>query len=518
MKKNIIFSIILLAALGLDGGEQDDYSHLIFPDPGEKICLVTADNKEAKMLSGKKVIKETSLTKQIMKELDHPFHRSVIKLNQCSRNLSANQNGPNVLFLSQNQGGFPRTGLVLTADGKTTEYPQLNYVDLVLDDRRLADGELYIFSHELGHVMMNNTWDTFGETAGENLSPKQHVSMGVTDYYKAFYEGWGIHFEAFANDIEWYRESFRRSFDYDKIPAGLWHSNIDRELRINAVLQDRYIYRKLLPAPDKTNSLKLEQLILLEHASPVFDKTRLKNAQQMLSCEGVIASLFFKINSNTKLQNNYRDKAFYQHFLLAEIPEGTLLQDIFTPFENVILKNFYVWQQLKSKGQKLKNKAPFIEFTREWCRSFPEDREELLRLFTAVTAGKTMSKEPAGLFEEMAFLGVIGDYYKYREMKNRYEESLNILTTKLLNHEIELDANMGPEIWIINTGFSIQTVLWSGKRKKPLAINLNTASIYEIATFPGISIETAAEIVAKRKELGFFKSVEEAKKAGFKTD
>ena len=71
----------------------------------------------------------------------------------------------------------------------------------------------------------------------------------------------------------------------------------------------------LLPDIDATQ-LSLEDLILLEHTSPTFDRTRLRNAQQMLSCEGAIATLFYRISSNAVLQDNFLPREFYKRLLL----------------------------------------------------------------------------------------------------------------------------------------------------------------------------------------------------------
>ena len=95
------------------------------------------------------------------------------------------------MFLSKTEGGFPRQGFILKEGEQTTEYPDLFFVDLVLDEKRLAQGELDIYSHELGHVMMLNI---MGDEIPDQRSTKQHVSMGITDYSIAFFEGWGIHF------------------------------------------------------------------------------------------------------------------------------------------------------------------------------------------------------------------------------------------------------------------------------------------------------------------------------------
>ena len=75
--------------------------HLIFPNPAEKICFVTATGKSGKLLVGKKLPADHALVEKIAEQMNFPFHRSVIKLSQCTRNLSSDTKGPNVLFLSQ---------------------------------------------------------------------------------------------------------------------------------------------------------------------------------------------------------------------------------------------------------------------------------------------------------------------------------------------------------------------------------------------------------------------------------
>ena len=512
----LISLVLSMALMHIDCAscDQADYSYLIFPNPEEKICLVISDDGQRKMLSGRKVTDETPLTTRILKELKHPYHQSVIKLNQCSRNFSNNCDGPNVLFLSQNEGGFLRHGLILIDDGQELEYPDLNYVDLVIDEDALDRGELYIFSHELGHVMMKNIWPELGNTAGDRLSPKQHVSMGTTDYFVAFFEGWAISFEMLANAVETYRNAFDSSFDYNRFHSSLWHSNIDKELRLNSVRQNEYIFQKALPSNLFADEASIESLILLEHTSPMFDKTRLKNAQQMLSCEGFIATLFSKINANKTLQNNYQDKAFYRKFLHSDIPDNVDARDIFTPFENVILKNFWVWDQMNIRDEALREKALLIEFIEEWCRSFPEDREEILTLFVSLSIGKTISNEPGDGFEKMACFGLIGEYFKYRELLGQYQESITGLLKELLSNKVRLDDNLGPELWIRNPAFLIRQVLWSDTEKLPLAVNLNTASEYEIAAVFGMSADVAKRIVSARDEKGFFESLDELKPFG----
>ncbi len=314
-KSAVLYGVFILVCVRL-AQDTPDVEKYVYPDPNMKISLIEAVEGRGRLLVGKS-FSNSDLAGKILAELGLPYHETVIKLNQCSRNIAGDVDGPNVLFLSQNDGGFPRHGLSIEREGIITEYPKFNYVDLVLNEQRLDMGGLDIYSHELGHVMMMNIWPDFPK----GKSTKQHVSMGITDYNTAFFEGWGIHFQRLGYDrVKKYSDEFHDSFSYSRATGGMWHSNLDKELRLNAVLQNKYIHQKLLPRLD-TSEMGLEELILLEHTSPHFDGTRLKNAQQMLSCEGVLATLFYRINNNKKLQNGYKDKGFYERFLVSGLPD-----------------------------------------------------------------------------------------------------------------------------------------------------------------------------------------------------
>jgi hypothetical protein len=209
----VIVLIVLLPSF-LISSDKKIADHLIFPNPEEKICFVKATGKSGNLLVGEKLTTDNALMREIAKQLNFPFHQSVIKLSQCARNLSSKTKGPNVLFLSQTEGGFPRQGLILKQGDKTDNYPGLYYVDLVLNEQRVARGELDIYSHELGHVMMLNI---MGDDIPDSRSTKQHVSMGITDYSVAFFEGWGIHFQRLAHDnVAFYRKTYQNSLEYSR--------------------------------------------------------------------------------------------------------------------------------------------------------------------------------------------------------------------------------------------------------------------------------------------------------------
>lgn len=233
----------------------------------------------------------------------------------------------------------------------------------------------------------------------------------------------------------------------------------------------------------------------------------------MLSCEGVLATLFYRIATDPGLGSRYAEPSFYERFLLSKIPAGVAPRDIFTPYENVNLKVFWIWHRLKAKGPAVK--SPFVEFLKEWMESIPEDKEEILDIFLATTAGQTVSREVGAAFERTAYFGTIGDYGKYRESANAFNEALSEARAKVMSGEAAVDACVGPEIWVTNKDFLIRTTLWDAGNKMPLRINLNTCSAWDLVTFQGITEEKAGKIIEARIKSGFFGSLEEARRNGF---
>lgn len=481
----------------------------IFPNPNEKICIVKYTETVENIRNSEMLPKEDILYKKIMQQLELPFHQSVIKLNQCSRNLMKDSFGPNILLLSNNEGGFAEHGISVTDGNHCSHYPELNYVDLVIDEEILENGELQIFSHELGHVMMSNILSNFPH----GNSTKQHVSMGITDFFMAFNEGWAIHFERLAYDsVDLYKKIMDTNYDYKKDIKRLWLCNSDTELRLNGVLNNIYIYKKLISPIDKLN-VDIISSIILEHTSTMFDKTSLKNAQEMLSSEGLMATIFHRIDTNETLQNNYLSEDFYNNFLVCNITSYTDAKKLFTPLENVILKTFWVFYKMKDTINE--NSIPPIEFIEAWCNCFPKDAPEIIKLFITTTVGKTLGNELSDIYEKMSHDGMLGHVEAFVEDINEYQHKLTCTCEKILNGDIELSKNVGSELWIENTHVKIPSCLWSQEELLPLNINLNTASIYDLMSFPKIDLQKAIEIIEQRNQKGYFDSIEEVGKEYF---
>lgn len=468
----------------------------VFKNQEEKISIAKGKGYYNDMYFGDEISESSLLYDEITRELSFNFHQCLIRLNQCSRNFIKDMDGCNVLYLSDTDGGYPRKGVAVQTNSEIKEYPNLRYVDLMINEKNIKQGKLSIFSHELGHVMMENIWPSF--PVGKSVKP--HASMAVTDYFLAFYEGFGEHFQRLVYDnIAYYNKLQKDQEGFKDDISKLWHSKIDKDLRLTNILNNQYIHKKLLPSID-ISDIELEELIVLEHLSPIFDKIKLKNAQEMLSCEGVIATLFYRINTNKDIQYNYDCRDFYKDFLIAEIPEDMDIRDIFNPFENVILKNFYVWSKLKDKIND--DSIIFIDFIEEWISCFPEDRGALIKIFISTTIGKTITNKLAKLYEKTAYYGLIGDMKNYLECCNGYNTFLDSICEQAIEGKVNLRQNIGEEFWITNKDFKMKPWIYI-EEELPLRVNVNTASIYELCSFKHISYNLAVQLVKKRDEQGY---------------
>ncbi len=509
--KQITLSLIALVFTSLCVA-QSNFDEFIFPDPKQKIAIVAVEKGGMGMPKGKLVTSLEGLSGKLMEELDHPFHQQMIRVSQCARNLAKNSQGPNILFLSQEEGGFPRQGIELIGvDENKRKYPDLHYVDLMIDERRFADGALSIYTHELGHIMMNLLLHSYWDIFPNPTSPKQHVSMGITDQLTAFYEGWGVHFQRLTFDqMPAYAAVFNQKFSSNRAATMAWHSNLDEYLRLTGVLDNLYIYQKAAPTGIQVDTLSIEEQILFEHTNTNFDHSSIKNAQQMLACEGVLATLFYQINTNAQLQNSYAGRDWYQNFLLADLPSNVTPESVFTPLENVYLKNLWIWHQLQIKQPE----GPvMMSFIQEWCKQFPADTEALLGTFIMITRGKTMSNDLADINGQINHYGQVGNIQKFRSLLPAFNDSYKSLLKEAMDQPETLQANLGPELWITHKKMKIQRTLWMEKPKGPLHINLNTASLPEVMAF--IPKETAMKFIKTRDELGFFSSIEQLNSLGF---
>ncbi|HMD97817.1 MAG TPA: helix-hairpin-helix domain-containing protein [Terriglobia bacterium] len=413
---------------------------------------------------------------------------------------------PMYLLLSNEEGGFARYGFWMERTNGRRELVMAGYVDLVVDQRSVDSGGFEeIFCHELGHLILRSL---LGDLS-HGPSRKMHQSMTVTDYPTAFDEGYAEHFQPLARD-ETKNPVLR------KIQSGtgttdldlLWLSNLDTQLRTDGVKRNLFVHRKAPPAVNAGQGADLYQVFLNEESSTQFLNGALKNGQEMMASEGVIATLFYRLVNRESLRNRYREPAFCRQFLEANAGRDTDPQKEISPYENVNLKLFAAMRQVAPEAGD-SSRPLAIALIDAYAKLFPEEAKNVYDLFLATTYAVTASQEAATAFERAAAAGQVGDLDSYRQDSRAAFSLLDQITNRVAKGDLALDANLGPELWLLNDDFKIAPAVWERERTVPLSINLNTASEPELMTLPGVDSALAARIVSTRHSRGYFSSLDE---------
>jgi hypothetical protein len=454
---------------------------------------------------------DSQLVQHVREVLQNSYAQQVLRLDRYARNLLLHEPGrgaeqrltePMYLLLSGEEGGFARYGFWLQDQSGAKRLVLAGYVDLVVDEEDIDSGNLEeIFSHELGHLILSSL---LGEIHA-GLSRKMHQSMTVTDYPTAFDEGYAEHFQPLVRDAS--VNPYLRELNKGATAADLnllWLSRLDQQMRTDGVKRNLFIHRKALPTAAPQPDPDRYQLFLDSETSPDFLSDELKNAQEMMACEGVIATLFYRFVNDDRLRNRYREAGFYQPFLT---PGDSEIRNAISPYENVNLKLFTAMR--KVAAQSVNTHQPLIvEIVDAYASLFPEEAEAIYGVFLRTTHGVTASQELATAFEGAASAGRRGDIEAFRQRSAAAFALLKATTEQVAHGKLALGANLGPELWVLNSGFKIAPAIWERDRTLPLTLNLNTATEAELMTLPGVDLATAQRLVAERRARGFFNSLD----------
>jgi hypothetical protein len=408
------------------------------------------------------------------------------------------------LLLSQEDGGFSRRNFLLEDEQGKRQLVFASYVDMVVDEKSVADGELEeILSHDLGHQIL-------GELAGplpQGRARNMHQSMTVTDEPTAFDEGYAEHFQPLvrdASDNPRLRELTQGATSSDL--GRLWISRLDEQLRSDGVKRNVFIHAKALPPAALDLAADRYQVYLDDQTSTAFLSDELRNGQQMMASEGVIATLFYRVVNDTKLREHYREAAFSRAFLRAEVPADRLGQTV-SPYENVNLKLFVA---MRRAAKPIAGGAlPTIAVVDAYATAFPDEAREIYRIFLDTTRGTTASQKLAADFERAGTVGRRGDLTAFRSASRDAFSLLKTVVDRVAAGELRLDTNLGPHLWLLNPDFNIASAIWNSERTLALTLNLNTASEVDLMTIPGVDLIMARKIVVARRSHGFFRTLDE---------
>jgi hypothetical protein len=493
---------------------------VLVPVLDTKQSVVTATAPDGKSYPVFRVAPATKLLGRVRNELDTSFAQQVLKLDRYARNLliarrvaarapmDEELTAPMYLLMSTEEGGFARFGFWLENANGERKLVLAGYVDLVVTEDSVETGGFEeIFSHELGHLILRAL--TGGLPRGP--SRKGHRSMSVTDYPTAFDEGYAEHFQPLVRDAT--TNAYLR-----KLTSGttgtdfesFWLNAADGQMRTDGVSRNLFIHRKSLPAMLLEANPDLYRLFIEDETSTTYMPTELKNGQEMMASEGVIATLFYRMVNDQHLRESYLTPAFYEAFVHGpiEVP-----QDVFTPYQDVNLKLFAAMEKLRGSTA---GRPPIISVVEQYAKLFPNEAKRVYQLFIETTWGATASQELAMALQRKSADGHRGDIAAFRQ--DHPFPLLDAVIADVATGKRVLDGNLGPELWVANTEFKIARAVWETRRSEPLTINLNTSSLAELMTVAGVDLPMARRVVAMRDARGFFRSIHELSEAGIPAD
>jgi len=461
-----------------------------------------------------RLAEDSPLLRDVYQVLETSFAHQVILLDRLARNLLLSEihgqappqylTAPAYLLMSQEEGGFARHGFWLEDVKGQRQLVLAGYVDLVVDQDSVKDGNLEeIFSHELAHQVL-------GELVGRlppGNSRNMHQSMTITDNSTAFDEGYAEHFQPLVRDAT--TNQHLRALTNGATSADLdifWISRLDQQLRTEGVKRNLFIHSKALPAAALDAGADPYRLYLDTETSTAFLNDELRNGQQMMASEGVIATLFYRIVSETSLRDHYRELAFYRPFLGADISADRLRQ-IISSYENVNLKLFSAMRRaMKAIASGV---PPMVAVLNSYAALFPDEAATIYKVFLETTRGATASQALAEAFERAATDGRRGDIAAFRSDSSSAFSMLKSTLDRVARGELSMDANLGPQLWLVNADFKIAPAIWTSERTLALTLNLNAATEVDLMTIPGVDLATARKILSARRARGFLRSLDD---------
>ena len=452
----------------------------------------------------------------------------VLRLHQWVKNYAAHNtplseaervalNEPTYFFLSDRQGGFPAQGFWLEqADGTLRDMNRVPFVDVQFEAESLNGNDFgdidQIFAHELGHLLLR---ELTGEPEGK-ASNAVHFITVRTDAWYAFDEGWGEHFQPAAIDHS--RSAAIRARRAEPLPSAttgwyaryadelakgcvfcpanltflLWQGKSEQRLRDSAVRDNHFIYQAAWPPTLLSDGRDPYEMTLYRDVVPPIPGAPLKNGAQMLASEGVISTLFYRLVTDVRLQNAYREPAFYDPFLRpGQSVDWARVkpQDLFTPEENVYLKLLDIMAQ-RVTWKVGRGPSPMIQLIGGYAERFPDEAEAVYDIFLDVTRDVTV--DPVA---------------STRHTQPNY---LTALRSRLVRGEIKLDDNLGTPLWLSNTDFRRGLGVFRYlPLSSPYNFDLNAADAADLRTVPGVTSALAEHIIAAREQRGHFDGLQD---------
>lgn len=424
-------------------------------------------------------LRSGELHDQLQKEAKEGFSGTMLALDEVAqRTAGATTLAPTWLYLSAEEGGFARQGFWLR-EGKAERFVADPFVDLVVDADSVKDGSFEeIFAHEMGHVFLRRLLPNLPD--GYSRTP--HSSLSITDYPTAFDEGFAIHFQGLVRRLT--RNPALRDQELGlqfKPFVSYWLSNVDRATRIEGMRRNWFVQVQIaLPGSG-------DPLARRDH-STMFDTARLKNGNQMMASEGVVATLF------------------YRWLVPGPGERQALLERYAGPFAALSELN----------QRELGADSPvFLDLVESYCQLSRKDCARVLALAVDTTYGVTADTSLGEQIESLAARGRVGDMHGFVSELASSRAALSRVRDAVLQSPRKLRAALGPNIWLL----SGDTGLGKDGDAPGLAVNLNTAELETLLKLPGVDSAVADRALDSRSRDGLFRDLTEfAERSGIDSE
>lgn len=377
------------------------------------------------------------------------------------------------VFLSDEDGGYARHRFFVARAAGEPVLCDDHFIDLTADEVSIASGEFEeVLAHEWGHVLLRRLLGPVPPTP----SRKFHSVRTVTDPVTAFDEGFGIHFQPLSARLT-ETPGYRARIEGTAEPrlADFWFSRQETWMRQALVPQNRLVFDKDAPAPDSDAYARW----FADEVSAAFAACRLQSGDQMVASEGMVAS--------------------FLHKLLAADPTATVGR-----YQQLIAV-------LSRMGGWPTQEPAILAFVKAWGDVYPEEREDVFRLFIASTHAATVSRQARSLQEKAACAGSAGDIETFLAARKDAQAALDAAVADAVADNATLGAALGPGLWLANPDVRTVAAPWQGQRSQPLVANLNTARASELALlFSGTPLAGKAEQIVRARDAGPFQSLEDA--------
>ena len=340
------------------------------------------------------------------------------------------------------------------------------------------------FLHETGHVILT-LLNSGIELPKRNIAAIPHTTAALTDRGTAFDEGFAIHLETlaahFANEDSLRDRYYHRRFRFG-VPSllGEYHHHAGDLLSFSQTIARYYEVREnnfsFSPAHKGPDYLRVQ----LEKGR---DFATLRNANQLLQCEGFHASFFFGLLVRG-----------------GQAPEPELVRER----QQKVLA---AMAQVLTSGTMSAEDPLLLHFVEAYIDLFPAEAPEVIDVLLDFSHGVFVDGQAAALWREH-YLGALR--LDLAEANNQKLEAARSRWCEAVAEDPKvLFTQLGPQLRAEVTGVSVTLVAFG--ESSPLSFDLNTVEEGVIRLIPGIT-DTEVEAWIRTRGHEPFADVEDFRK------